>query len=220
MNKGLLIAGGALAGFFLLSRGANAAAVATEADTTALDYINPWGLIEQMMTAGKAEQAIQSANVRAFLSAIAHAEGTSKAADSYRVCYGYKHTIFNLTDHPAVTGEWKGERLSDAMCKAAGYGAGCVSTAAGRYQIKKATWLECKRALRLPDFSKASQDKAAVYLITRRGALDDIEAGNVERAVQLCAKEWASLPGAGYGQPVKTMAAIVAAYKAAGGAVA
>jgi len=220
MNKALLIAGGAVAGFFLISKAANAAAVASDTDSTAADYINPWGLIEQMMNAGRAEQAIQSRNMRAFLSAIARAEGTDRAADPYRVCYGYKHTIFSLQDHPAVTGEWKGEPLSAAMCAAAGVSAGCVSTAAGRYQIKKATWLEAKRALGLKDFSKASQDKAAAYLIDRRGATDEVEAGNIERAVALCAKEWASLPGAGYGQPVKTMAAIVAAYKAAGGAVA
>lgn len=220
MNKAALIAGGAIAGFFLMSKAANAAASATETDTTAVDYINPWGLIEQMMNAGKAETAIQSRNMRAFLAAIAQAEGTAKAADPYRVCYAYKHTIFSLQDHPAVTGEWKGEKLSAALCAGAGVPSGCVSTAAGRYQIKKATWLEAKRALGLKDFSAASQDKAAAFLIGRRGATQAVEAGNIERAIQLCAKEWASLPGAGYGQPVKTMAALVASYKAAGGAVA
>ena len=54
-------------------------------------------------------------NVSAFLEAIARAEGTAQRADPYRVCYGYRHTIISVKEHPAVSGEWKGERLSDDM---------------------------------------------------------------------------------------------------------
>ena len=135
------------------------------------------------------------ANIAAFLGMIQHAEGTKAAGNPYAVCYGYRHTIQNFANHPAVTGEWKGERLPDAMCQNAGFGPGCVSTAAGAYQIIKPTWLKVAAALGLPDFSPASQDSAAVDLIRRRGALEDVKAGRLAAAVDKCRNEWASLPG-------------------------
>lgn len=52
----------------------------------------------------------------------------------------------------------------------------------------------------MPDFSPLSQDKLAIQLIRERGAIDDIRAGRIERAVSRCRNIWASLPGAGYGQ--------------------
>jgi lysozyme len=158
--------------------------------------------------------------VQAFLSMIAVAEGTARAPDPYAVCYAYRHTIQDFSDHPAVTGEWRGERLSDAMCRGANMAPGCVSTAAGRYQIIKPTWLSVKKALALPDFGAESQDAAAVYLIRRRGAMDAVEAGRVAEAVELCRKEWASLPGAGYGQGERKLADLQAAFERAGGVLA
>lgn len=156
-------------------------------------------------------------NQKAFLALIAYSEGTDREADPYRVCYGYKHAVRDMRDHPAITGEWRGERLPDAMCKAAGFGPGCVSTAAGRYQLIKPTWLACKTRLRLPDFSPESQDRAALYLIENRGALEDVQAGRVQTAIAKCRKEWASLPNAGYGQPERSVDKLLAAYTTAGG---
>ena len=158
--------------------------------------------------------------VRAFLAMISVSEGTARAPDPYAVCYAYRHTIQDFGDHPAVTGEWRGERLSDAMCRGANMAPGCVSTAAGRYQIIKPTWLAVKKALALPDFGAESQDAAAVYLIRRRGALEAVEAGRVAEAVELCRKEWASLPGAGYGQGERKLGELVAAFERAGGVLA
>lgn len=159
----------------------------------------------------------QAQNLRAFLDMIAYAEGTDRAGDPYRVCYGYRHTIRSLDDHPAVTGEWGGERLPDAMCAGAGLGPGCVSTAAGRYQIIRPTWRELKADLNLPDFGPASQDAAAVELIRRRGALNDVYAGRITEAIGKVAKVWASLPGAGYAQPERKISNLLAAYGSAGG---
>lgn len=159
-------------------------------------------------------------NVRAFLTLIGWSEGTERQPDPYRVVYGYKHTIRNLDDHPAVTGEWRGERLSDAMCIAAGLPPGCVSTAAGRYQIIRPTWLTAKQALGLPDFSPDSQDRAALYLIEKRGALDDVKEGRVTDAVAKVRREWASLPGSGWGQPERALSSLIAAYTTAGGTLA
>ena len=167
------------------------------------------------------EQIMQNQrNIKAFLSAISKAEGTDKSADPYRVCYGYKHTINSLHDHPAITGEWRGEKLSDAHCKGAGLSSGCVSTAAGRYQIIKPTWVRVKASEGLPDFSAESQDKACIALIRGRGALADVEAGRFAQAVEKCRKEWASLPGAGYGQGERSLSFLQAAYTQAGGAIA
>jgi len=162
-----------------------------------------------------------SRNIAAFLAMLAHAEGTDQAPDPYRCCYGYAHTIADLRDHPAITGEWAGERLPARMCQAAGIKSGvCRSTAAGRYQIIRGTWAHIKRLHGLTDFSAASQDKAAVEIIRGTGALADVEAGRITEAILKCSKRWASLPGAGVGQPERKLSVLIAAYKAAGGMVA
>ena len=153
------------------------------------------------------------------LTLIAFAEGTDRAPDPYRVCYGYRHTIVCLADHPAITGEWRGERLPDAMCRGAGLSPGCVSTAAGRYQLIRSTWSGIMKRLRLPDFGAESQDQAALYLIDQRGALADVHAGRVQTAIAKCRPEWASLPGAGYGQPERRISALMDAFQRAGGTV-
>lgn len=188
--------------------------------STALDYINPIGAIERQIDGFQVENDMSESNVAAFLDLIAYSEGTAGRSDGYRICYGYRHTIRDLSEHPAVTGEWRGEKLSDAMCKGAGLNPGCVSTAAGRYQLIRPTWAACKRALGLPDFSPASQDAAAVYLIRQRGAINDVRAGRVAEAVDKCRREWASLPGAGYGQGERKLSTLIAAFQDAGGVLA
>lgn len=162
----------------------------------------------------------QAANIAAFLAVIRKAEGTDRVGDPYRVCYGYGHTIANLSDHPALTGEWRGERLPDAMCKNAGFGPGCVSTAAGAYQIIKPTWVNLRRALDLPDFGQYSQDSAAVELIRRRGALEDVKAGRIAQAIDKCRNEWASLPGNYARQGQRSMGQLVAWFEQSGGTTA
>lgn len=165
------------------------------------------------------ELANPSTNVAAFLKMIKQAEGTDRAGDPYRVCYAYKHTIQSFNDHPAITGEWRGEPLSAAMCAGAGLSAGCVSTAAGAYQIIKPTWVMVKAKLGLTDFSPASQDAAAVELIRQRGALGLVERGKFADAIYACRKEWASLAGAGYGQGERSLEWLEAKFTAAGGVV-
>lgn len=142
-------------------------------------------------------------NVRAFLAMIRAGEGTADAGGYSRLFGGQQFTSF--ADHPRV----KVTRIFA--------GKPITSTAAGAYQFLVGTWDECAAALDLPDFSPASQDAAAVYLIRRRGALADVKAGNFAEAVRKCAKEWASLPGSPYGQPTKTLAQAMATYKANGG---
>jgi lysozyme len=148
----------------------------------------------------------------AFLTMIAVSEGTQRYEDPYRVCYGgYIIKDPDLLDHPAITGEWRGMRITH------GKFAGKLSDAAGRYQLIKPTWAMMKGALKLSDFNPASQDAAAVSLITRRGAAGLIEAGSIAEAINACRLEWASLPGNDYGQPQSKMGALLDHYRLAGG---
>lgn len=74
--------------------------------------------------------------------------------------------------------------------------------------------------LGLPDFSPASQDLACVELIRQRGGLSLAVNGECAAAVEKCKKEWASLPGAGYGQREESLAKLQTAYINAGGQLA
>ena len=159
-------------------------------------------------------------NLAAMKETIKRSEGTANQGDPYRVCYGYKHRSASFADHPAIPGEWRGETLSDAMCAGAGMGAGCVSTAAGAYQIIKPTWVNLKAKLNLPDFSPASQDAAAVELLRQRGALGPLGRGDLAGAIAAAKKEWASLPGAGYGQGERSYAWLENIFTGAGGVLA
>lgn len=171
---------------------------------------------------------MKTKNQEAFLSIIGFAEGTDKEPDPYRVCYGYQHKIISFDDHPAVKArdgrmgggehEWLGEPLSDDMCRGAGRQPGCVSTAAGRYQIIRPTWLTLRAQLMLPDFGPESQDLAALELIRQAGAANDVLTGRVATAVSKCKKIWASFPGAGYeGQPERRVTALLRVFDRAGG---
>src|SRR5688572_8875203 len=104
-------------------------------------------------------------NERAFLKLIQWAEGTDQAPDPYRVCYGYRHTISNLSEHPASRGEWAGELVVDEMRRKAGLGPGCKSTAAGAYQLLRPTWQRVRDRLSHRNFEQGGQDRAALYLI-------------------------------------------------------
>lgn len=161
-------------------------------------------------------------NLGAFLDAIAWAEGT-EGAGGYRALFGSRPGALSLfdsfADHPAALG-WPGVRLSDDLCRAAGFGPGCVSTAAGRYQIIRPTWQRIAGRLGLQDFSPESQDAAAVELIREAGGLDHAQAGRFTDAVRAVRRVWASLPGAGYGQGERTLAELTAAYQRAGGVLA
>lgn len=165
-----------------------------------------------------ADQA--GANIAAFLGMIRQAERTADALNPYAVCYGYRHTITDFSEHPAITGEWRGERLPDAMCINAGFGPGCVSTAAGAYQIIRPTWVKVRDALGLVGFGAANQDAAAVELIRRRAALEDVKAGRIAAAINKCRNEWASLPGNYAKQGQRSVSTLVAWYEQNGGTIA
>ena len=147
------------------------------------------------------DEALRSPNVRAFLRAIRLGEGTSDD-DGYRRIVGGGN-IDNFDDHPR-------QRVWIDRYKV-------WSTAAGAYQFLAGTWDEMAAKYDLPDFSPASQDRAAVGLLIRRKALDDVLAGRIESAIAKCRQEWASLPGSPYGQRTESMEAVLDEYTKHGG---
>jgi hypothetical protein len=83
------------------------------------------------------------------------------------------------------------------------------------------TWAGLKKELGLHDFSPESQEIAAVALLDRRGALEEIESGKADsRTLDKLAPEWASIimsDGAGYysgqGTPEGAQAVMLAKYR-------
>lgn len=156
-----------------------------------------------------------AANVAAFSNAVKWSEGTARYPDPYRVLFG-GGTFDSFADHPANLG-WPGVRLSDAQCRGAGFGPGCVSTAAGAHQWVRPTWNRLAKRLQLPDFGPDSQEAAFVAILDEQGALGDVQAGRFDLAVSKVRRIWASLPGAGYGQGERSLAQLRSAYVNAGG---
>lgn len=144
-----------------------------------------------------------NANLKAFLLVIRTGEGTA-GPDGYRTLFG-GGLFDSFKDHPKQS---IARRLGGKVIR---------STAAGAYQILWRTWLECKKAKGLKDFTPESQDSAAVFLIVRRGAYADIIAGRIKTAIGKCNKEWASLPGSPYGQPTLSMADALEVFANGGG---
>jgi muramidase (phage lysozyme) len=114
------------------------------------------------------ESYLSNPNVRAFLDVLAYCEGAN-----YNTMFG--GGSFGGNQHPC------------SKVRAGGYN----SDAAGRYQFLCSTW----RGLGLPDFSPYWQDVGAVMLIARRGALEDVANGDLQRAIPKLRQEWPSLPG-------------------------
>jgi lysozyme len=156
-------------------------------------------------------------NVAAFLRAIRWAEGTA-GPNGYRTLFGGQ--LFDgYADHPR-----QAKRFTDRA------GRQLWTSAAGAYQFMAAspipgggstrvnTWDRLAAKLGLPDFSPAAQDAAAIELIREAGALGLVKEGRFAEAVNRVRKIWASMPGAGYSQPEKSLDALFAQYIAAGGA--
>lgn len=132
---------------------------------------------EQKLTRRQqAELYLKNPNMRRYLDVIAFTEGTEK--NGYYTKFG-GGKISDLSRHPNLT--WG--RTGDGP-----------TSATGRYQFLTKTWNEQAKLLGLNDFGPESQDLAAVSLIMRRGAVDDILNGDIDNANRKLSKEWASLP--------------------------
>jgi muramidase (phage lysozyme) len=133
------------------------------------------------------DDVLGNERVRAFLALIRKTEGAG-----YNTLFG-GGTFEGYADHPR-------QRITRKLG-----GRDLTSTAAGAYQFLARTWDECKPACGLPDFSPTSQDIAAIFLIDRREALEDVLEGDWKSAIAKTNREWASLPGSPYGQPTKAL---------------
>lgn len=163
-----------------------------------LDY-STGGILQISTMRGVRLSDITNPNVQAMLRVIRAGEGTADDA-GYKRIFGGSH-FDSFADHPRIkvkAGKW-------------------TSTAAGAYQFLASTWDETARIMGLKDFSPANQDWGAVGRMQARGALGYIKAGKFEEAVKRIAREWASLPGSPYGQPVMTWEKARTIYAAAGG---
>jgi muramidase (phage lysozyme) len=124
-----------------------------------------------------------SNNLAKFLDFLGQAEG----ADYDTIVGGSKFSDFSK--HPGVVGL----RTKEGP-----------STAAGRYQITQTTYNDVAPKVGVNDFSKESQDRIAIELIRRKGALEDVSSGNFQKAIEKLGGTWASLPSSPYSQPKKS----------------
>jgi lysozyme len=174
---------------------------------------------EQINITPMIDQDTATANTAAFLAMIRRAEGTASER-GYQTLFG--GSLFDsFADHP--------RRAIQFTDKA---GRRLWTTAAGAYQFmaispiptggstRVNTWDRIAAKLGLSDFSPASQDAAAVELIREAGALADVRAGRFDQAVSKVRGIWASMPGAGYAQPEKSIESLRVAYLENGGTLA
>jgi len=154
------------------------------------------------MTRDDLRAALENVNVKAFLAVIRAGE-TSNDPGAYNELFGGEH-FDSYADHPrkvVVRGEYR-------------------STAAGAYQVLAKTFDGVAKQYGFTDFSPATQDQIAVALIAGRHAIEAVITGNLDEAIRLCCKEWASLPGSPYGQPTRTLEKATQTYLAYGGTLA
>ncbi len=150
------------------------------------------------------ESLLADPRVRAMLDAIGYSEGTDKK-------FGYATKV-------------GGGSQGDLAHKDRGIvdlGRGLRSSASGRYQFLNKTWDSVAGQLGLTDFSAHAQDLAAVRLLMRRRAIKPLLNNNFAGAVHAARKEWASFPGAGYGQRERRLQSLESVYNrslAVGGA--
>ena len=151
------------------------------------------------------EQALANANAHKYLRMVAQAEGTYKDAggDPYGVAFG-GGTFDYRKGHPGTLRDFT--QTDGTKNKTSAHGA---------YQFLKPTWDGLQRDLGLPDFGPRSQDLAALELIRRAGALDDVLAGNFDKAVAKTGSTWASLPSSPYAQPRRSAGFVEKALNAA-----
>lgn len=141
---------------------------------------------------------------RALLEMIRYAEGTwtNGSDDGYRMLYGGS-LVQGLERHPNIVVRRR-----------------YTSAAAGAYQFLPTTWNGVARQLGLRSFEPHNQDRAALHLIRRRGALELFDRDGLTPSVlNRLAPEWASLPTyrgtSFYGQPVKCRTALARFYEQA-----
>lgn len=193
-----------------------------EAAEPDLPFFDPWAYTETALSdlqVSMTQDTRAKSNEQAFLMTIRYAEGTA-GTNGYRTLFG--GSLFNsYTDHPRIAKQFtdgQGRRLWTTAAGA--YQFLAVSPIPGGGSTKVNTWDRIKKKLGLFDFSPASQDAAALELIREAGALPAVRSGDFATAVSKVRGIWASLPGAGYAQPEKTLPQLLAVFQRNGGVLA
>lgn len=157
-----------------------------------------------MATAEELAGYLSNPNVQKVLRVIGQAEGTvgDKIADPYRIAFG-GGTFDSLDAHPNTMASFT---QTDGKPN--------KTSAAGAYQFLKSTWDDVSGKLGLKDFSPRSQDIAALELINRAGALQDVLKGDTSAAFGKLGGTWASLPSSPYAQPKRSQGFIEQALNA------
>lgn len=150
---------------------------------------------------------LKDANVKAFIGAIAAAEG-----GDYNLKFG------------GVKGKKNDKWQFSDYSTHPGAGSDGKTTAAGMYQINRATWKEMGDKMGLSDFSPGTQDLLAVEILRTINVIDRIVAGDIDTALKAASRRWAALPqgpkeGGRYNQPYMAYDEFAAAYKRLGGRV-
>jgi muramidase (phage lysozyme) len=134
---------------------------------------------------------------------IRSAEGTQRFSEPERVNFGNSRNGSDLSSHPGI-----GRYFNNPA------GGPNSTSATGAYQFITKTWNATAKQLDLPDFSRRSQDIAALALLENRGALGDAQAGNVAGIARKAGSEWASLGHNNYRQPTKGLGYLQTAFDA------
>lgn len=132
------------------------------------------------------DTSVNTENVLAFLAVIRNLESNNR----YNVIAG-GDTFQDYSEHPFVINPNRNKPLG--------------TTASGAYQQVKGTWIMARDALGLENFSPASQDAAAIWLLNHKvpgenrfnldgtGLIEDLYRGDFEKALQNYRKEWEAL---------------------------
>lgn len=159
------------------------------------------------------EEKLKDKDIQAALMTIRKCEGTD-AQDGYRYLFGSRPDnalrFTEFTTHPNIRKEFKngkGERL--------------ITTAAGAYQIIYPTFVMLCKGYGFTNFEPHTQDLMAVALFDCVNMLNAVSEGKFfdPHVLDGLNDQWASLPGAGYNQPEKSIATVKEWYKKYGGTV-
>lgn len=163
-------------------------------------------------------------NRKAFSEMIGLSEGT--VTSNFTINDGYDVIV---TGVDLVTGDLTPEVFTDYSAHPFQRGrppkvinhTGLESTASGKHQILLHWWLPYQRLLRLPDFSKESQELYLLQQFKEHNALALIDGGWFDQAVIKITGLWASLPGKTYiGQHQNSLDHVRQLYVQAGGTLA
>jgi muramidase (phage lysozyme) len=171
--------------------------------------------------------------VAAFLDLIAASEGTSTnpltRADGYDIIVtgvDGPHLFTDFSVHPFSLGRppilvRAGKDATYSSINAGTTGkpiqltpavAEVRSTASGRYQLILPTWEALCQKGRSRTFSAASQDLAAIQLLTGCGACYELLAGHISTAIDKACETWASFPGNPYQQGGRSLDWLLTTY--------